>query len=542
MAMPYSMSPLSASMPPPHVLTRATLVAFPRIHSVHRYDSAINNPDSFMTQAGFGAITRDGIRLTHHMAYLYCSPSRRSFLSGRFPNHINTAQAPICSNYLPLQFTLLPAKLKAAGYATHMVGKGHLGYMTTDHLPVNRGFDSHLGYLAHGEGYNWGNGGNAPSRGSHWQDFCVGSNVTNNLTRYCKKDMWHNKATGWDLVDHIAYSTNFYTRRAVDLIQAHDPKQPFYLHLTHQAVHNPWEEPPLSGQIPNGSAWWDQTWGSMLNVLDKGIANVTTALRAKGMWETTLVVLVSDNGGAPGASPSDPTGRTTMANNWPLRGTKLTPWEGGTRVAAVVGGGFVPLRLRGSSSDVLMHMADWYPTLANLAGAVATDPAVVNGSVHDVDGMDMWPAITGANASSPRPWLPTTGGTILWQQPDGTILKYLTDARRSRLFSPNGAATSTPLFFLLSRVGFGLPSTPLAPCDESSTMACSISYPCPLATDWCLQLSNVVTNLGLRSIRLDVERHDPTWLERDPCRGVRVGLANRPGHLRRLHSQQPLPL
>ena len=106
-----------------------------------------------MAQAGFGAITKDGIRLTHHMAYLYCSPSRRSFLSGRFPNHINTAQAEICSNYLPLQFTLLPARLKAVGYATHMVGKGHLGYMTTDHMPINRGFDSHIGFLAHGERY-----------------------------------------------------------------------------------------------------------------------------------------------------------------------------------------------------------------------------------------------------------------------------------------------------------------------------------------------------------------------------------------------------
>ena len=41
--------------------------------------------------------------------------------------------------------TLGQAKLKQADYETHMVGKGHLGYMTTDHLPANRGFDTHLG-------------------------------------------------------------------------------------------------------------------------------------------------------------------------------------------------------------------------------------------------------------------------------------------------------------------------------------------------------------------------------------------------------------
>ena len=111
-----------------------------------------------------------------------------------------------------------------------------------------------------------------------------------------------------------------------------------------------------------------------------------------------------------------------MANNYPFRGTKLTPWEGGTRTAAVIGGGFVPVQLRGSSSDALIHIADWYPTLANIAGAIATDPVFINGSVHDVDGVDMWPAITGANTTSPRPWVPTTEGSILWQQARPALL------------------------------------------------------------------------------------------------------------------------
>ena len=83
-----------------------------------------------------------------------CSPTRRSFLSGRFPIHITGSQAPTCSNFLPIQMTLLPAKLKTADYEvrsvsiralerarracfragslrfprcqTHMIGKGHL--------------------------------------------------------------------------------------------------------------------------------------------------------------------------------------------------------------------------------------------------------------------------------------------------------------------------------------------------------------------------------------------------------------------------------
>ena len=73
------------------------------------------------------------------------SSSGRSFLSGRFPVHGGTGQAMACSNWLPLNFTLLSGKLWQAGFANHFIGKGHLGYQTTDHLPINRGFDSHVG-------------------------------------------------------------------------------------------------------------------------------------------------------------------------------------------------------------------------------------------------------------------------------------------------------------------------------------------------------------------------------------------------------------
>lgn len=91
---------------------------------------------------------------------MYCHrPTRRSILSGRFPVHISGRQAPLCSNFLPLQMTLLSAKLKQQGYETHFVGKGHLGYQTTDHLPINRGFDSHVGYLNAAEDYHYGNSG-----------------------------------------------------------------------------------------------------------------------------------------------------------------------------------------------------------------------------------------------------------------------------------------------------------------------------------------------------------------------------------------------
>ena len=99
---------------PPHIVSIL-------VDDLGFYDSQVHNSDSFMT-GEFGELAKQGIVLERHHAYMYCSPTRRSFLSGRFPNHITGDQAPICSNYLPLNLTLLPAKLKEAEYETHMIG------------------------------------------------------------------------------------------------------------------------------------------------------------------------------------------------------------------------------------------------------------------------------------------------------------------------------------------------------------------------------------------------------------------------------------
>jgi leishmanolysin-like peptidase len=110
------------------------------------YDTGLYNPTS--PTPTLAKLAKEGIVLDHHYVFRYCSPTRRSFLTGRFPTHVTTVQpdgANLCSDFLPLAAMILPEKLKEVGYISHFVGKGHLGYQTTDHLPINRGFSSHVG-------------------------------------------------------------------------------------------------------------------------------------------------------------------------------------------------------------------------------------------------------------------------------------------------------------------------------------------------------------------------------------------------------------
>ena len=143
------------------------------------------------------------------------------------------------------------------------------------------------------------------------------------------------------------------------------------------------------------------------------MANLTAALRASGRWEDALLWVSSDNGGVgPG-------------NNHPLRGAKATPWQGGTRVAAFLAGGWLPAALRGTTNGALMHVADVYPTLCGIAGVDAADAPVLpfgaGGRPRPLDGVDVWPLVLGGVARSPRAFLPTTERSLIWQGEGGAI-------------------------------------------------------------------------------------------------------------------------
>jgi len=101
----------------------------------------------------FDMLAHTGLILIRHYVFKYCSPSRVSLLTGRWPHHAHQWNTP-GGNILAganINMTMLPAKLKQAGYATHMVRKWHEGLYTPKYLPMNQGFDTSLGFLQGGE-------------------------------------------------------------------------------------------------------------------------------------------------------------------------------------------------------------------------------------------------------------------------------------------------------------------------------------------------------------------------------------------------------
>merc|ERR1712038_1541537 len=94
-------------------------------------------------------------------------------------------------------------------------------------------------------------------------------------------------------------------------------------------------------------------YAGMVTCLDDAVKNITDALREKGLWDNTLLIFSSDNGGS----------ETFGGSNAPLVGNKAWYFEGGIRVPAFVSGGYLTRRTTPKVSRDLMHITDWFPTL-----------------------------------------------------------------------------------------------------------------------------------------------------------------------------------
>ena len=433
---------VAAAAPPPHIvffmaddLGRAN-VGFLR-------DDA---PASEVRTPAIDALAADGLVLERMYAYMFCSPTRSSFLSGRLPLHVNTRNDdPSVWNAtsgegagIGTNMTGIAALLKRARYSTAAVGKWDAGMATAQHTPAGRGFDRSLIYFHHCNDYWTSTVSNATD------GFCSGDSATVDLWRDGAPAKERAPGGAWEDV----YEEEIFKAEASaiigDFARGNDgsssgnddgggggPRRLFLYYASH-LPHTPMqvEQRVLDGFLNESAALSlpGMGYAAMAAALDAAVANVTAALRQHGMWNDTLFVFQSDNGGpiyagnfkATGDCPSatrpgmtGPGGREPYrstcldfggaANNWPLRGGKESCWEGGVRVAAFVGGGALPAAQRGTRCAGLLHTADWLATFgAGLAGLDPTDARGAASGLPPIDSLDMWPMLSGANATSPR--------------------------------------------------------------------------------------------------------------------------------------------
>ncbi len=285
-----------------------------------------------------------GVRFTDfHTAASICSPSRAAFLTGAYPQRaglymgINpNRKAHWFLGLHPDEITIAE-QFKRQGYATHMVGKWHLG-TEPEFLPRKQGFDTYYGM---------------PCNYGHSPKFFDGDQEVFARTP-------------------LNRLTKLYTERVTKIIRDQASSgQPFFLYYAHNYPHTPYQ----AGEGFRGSSK-DGDRGDVMQELDWGVGKMMAALQEAGAAENTLVIFTSDNG---------PT-----ANQYakPYRGTKYVTFEGGHRVPFIF---HWPARIKQPSvSAVNIHAMDVFPTLS-----AAIEADLPEGRIYD--GENLLPLLSGGS-------------------------------------------------------------------------------------------------------------------------------------------------
>jgi arylsulfatase A len=271
-------------------------------------------------------LAREGARFTQaYVAQPICSPSRAAIMTGKAPGrlHLTTylpgrADAasqkllhPKIEQQLPLAEVTIAERLKAAGYASGLVGKWHLG--GKGFLPTDQGFDF----------YYAGEANTKPSDvegGKGEQDL---------------------------------------TTRAIEFIEK-NKERPFVLFVCHNAPHIPYTA--RAKRIENNKGALEPVYAAVIEELDDAVGRLVTAIDGMGLKEKTLVIFTSDNGGL--HVPEG--GHKVVTENGRFRAGKGYVYEGGLRVPLIARW---PGRIAaGRTEERAVINTDWTPTFCKLAG------------------------------------------------------------------------------------------------------------------------------------------------------------------------------
>ena len=380
-------------------------------------------------------LVKEGIELSSFYAFKYCSPTRAALQSGRNPIHVNVVNGPItCHNPnntrtagysgIPLNMTTLAEKMRLAGYIPHAVGKWHVGMATLRQTPAGRGYESWLGYWSACNDY-WS-----------YVEMCGGAKCGNESMR----DLWeqdrrqppgassllgapflsqpavaltNSQQCSQSRQDGCTFEDDRLFARVRSIITSHgaaattvghgaeplplssSPPAPLFLFWAAHAAHGPREVPKATLDRFSFIDWQARkTYHALVAHLDGLVGELITTLKDTAMYDDTLLVFSSDNGG------------DDQANNYPKRGAKFSNWQGGVNVAAFVSGGFLEPERRGIKLDGLATIWDMLATFSVVGGLTETvardDPMAAAAGLPPIDSISQWDYWSGATDAPPR--------------------------------------------------------------------------------------------------------------------------------------------
>ena len=314
-------------------------------------------------------LAKKGVRFTHAYACPISSPSRVSLFTGanaarhKVTNWTLKKDTPTDRKNEMLDFEAwnynglcpepglehsfyakcLPQLLRENGYTTMMVGKAHFGSIDTPAAnPLAIGFDYNMaGHAAGAMGSYLGEEGYGASGKPEWAAIWA----VPDLEKYHGTD---------------TFLTEALTLEAKGLMdKALDQSKPFFLYMSHYAVHAPFGTDKRFYQkyMDKGLPHKEAQYAALVEGMDKSLGDLMDYVDRKGIADHTVIIFMSDNGGYT-------IGRADK--NAPLSEGKGSLKEGGIREPMIV---YYPnVTFPSTMNDTPVIIEDFFPTLLEIAG------------------------------------------------------------------------------------------------------------------------------------------------------------------------------
>ena len=305
---------------------------------------------TFYETPNIDRLAKSGIRFSNaYSAASICSPTRAAIMTGKYPARLDltdfipgnfpknkTLLTPDnWQKYLPLDEETIGEKMEASGYSTGFFGKWHLSKekLPPESLPHN------------------------PSKQGFRETFVTYKPSKNLIQK-------------WQIENKDFHNVDTITKRGLEFIEQNN-KVPFLLVLSHNTIHDPLlENQELINKYQNkkGSEKKENnpTIGAMIETLDLSVGQIVKKLKNLKLFDNTLLIFCSDNGG-----------KYKHASQKPFKKGKGWLYEGGIRVPLIISW---PRKIKNNFiSEQMTSSIDFLPTILNVTNSGLDNKIVYDG-------------------------------------------------------------------------------------------------------------------------------------------------------------------